>query len=539
MDDETTLKYRLRFDIKETARWLRDLANNSVEPSAMKRVARDARLVGLVTDTDVDVTGLLARLKAAASIGPLLIDGDLTRVRRLLYASNERLGTHVQSYDGRENLREQYAALVRAYVSELQADQALKELREFATQVKPNTMAADGFCAGFADLHFGRWIIEKEDLANTCLNIVLDSYEQLLGSVSRFTAEGGVLSALLSVVHRSKLVHVSPAVRERALRLVQSVHKSQDERLPDATSLMLNLSLEDEARRDALLGDWIGRIGQSLEGSSFRESVEAMERACALLSDLFDFFESSAAIQPLQELVLKGVLEHRTELLRSIELNPRSAFYFARVTSLMMRSETNREFARGLLLELVSRSSHAVQHLARVLSPDLWGDNWSDASDSVLRLAHGRRDDELGYRLMVIKLVGSLPTEGSGTNAKLPAPWQALVHDTLLSVSDPNGLVANHAAYAVMHFAEAVEQQDLIGMVVRSFQAVSEDPRTIVRMAAGYGAARLLIRARSTLVKDAAGEIAERLASDPYVSVQRELRFGGIEAKNQADSINS
>jgi hypothetical protein len=106
------------------------------------------------------------------------------------------------------------------------------------------------------------------------------------------------------------------------------------------------------------------------------------------------------------------------------------------------------------------------------------------------------------------------------------------VDATLLAVQDESPIVANHAAYNVVGYADRARSPVDVRRVASALRRLATDPRLGVRGAAAYAGTKLQIVKVEPKIRDVAAEIDEAMSKETYAVIRRQRCFGEIDGKH-------
>jgi len=184
------------------------------------------------------------------------------------------------------------------------------------------------------------------------------------------------------------------------------------------------------------------------------------------------------------------------------------------------------------LLEVWSLSSSVHHAVPRILERKYWTDDaWSCVLDKLRQGLGGARGEfSASWRMAISSLLrqAALYHEGG-----LSPDLQFLVEHVALLVANEEAIVANHAAYTAIHFAESCtdDQTDRVALLDRTLDAMASDTRLAVRQAAAYAGGRLPITAKSQKIIESAKRIHQKLAGEKYLLLRKQAELGAADGK--------
>jgi hypothetical protein len=207
-----------------------------------------------------------------------------------------------------------------------------------------------------------------------------------------------------------------------------------------------------------------------------------------------------------------------------------------------------KELASQRLLKLLAFAPSFLERLAPALTPALWGPLWPDLIDRILASAGGEYararssfHDDAGaateHQLGAIDLwtahARHVGRSAAHDDESMKILTDALRSAALLALGDERALVANHAAYAIVSAAESADDAAEVQIFARVLRRMARDTRVLVRMAAAYAGGRLSVRARSSVIREAAAAIGRELADDPNAMIAGQRTLGHLEAERE------
>jgi hypothetical protein len=178
-----------------------------------------------------------------------------------------------------------------------------------------------------------------------------------------------------------------------------------------------------------------------------------------------------------------------------------------------------------MLLRLIQATPGNLSHCAEVLDPKYWGDVWPSFVAIIWKQAGG----DVDARRAVVQLL-SRWTDLDNTK-ELPPDCTILVDIALLAILDESPSVANHAAYAILHYAKRAHWPVDIQRIGNALQRMAVDPRADVRGAAAFAGTYLpIVEGVAEEIRAIAAKLDETLAKDPHAVIQRQRTFGKLEA---------
>jgi hypothetical protein len=560
------LEYRMRFDAKNTEKWLDDVLDAPLA-TLRAQAERDAAVVEAFWDatrkssTRTDRAG---QVLAVPGLKSALRAADVAELVHWLARALEAMGTRGQADQWPPLPYVDHSAAITAIASLAVPGEVQPIFDRWRTDER--LVARDELAKATYSLPWALWAMAEPASVASWMRAVAESALQE-GSGPEVALAGAGRPSLRrrDELTAFALYHMAVELRESAPELLDDQSRALLARYGDDLlsralgneyldarhgGFLLETTLDPSlSRRVDLLDRW-----WSSEGSTSSSTFDRRELHWSLIA--------SALVQPYAPVPDHAPLRRRPERLwgetladeewKAVEnwyrRNPLHAAPVVRfLATCLLALPGARATAARRLLRIVDAAPLTLPILAPTLEPELWGDSWAALVDRVLESAGGAHSTQVadswrsGAGAGTLHQIGAFDLwaesmirkrrMGLRDGDRVEALWVPLRSAATMGLADERTILASRAANGLVAAAEVASNPSDVQSLVQALRRVALDTRTTVRMVAAYAGSRLARLAASPEVREAAVAIRSDLADDPNAMLSRYREQGRLEAE--------
>ncbi len=487
-EEEEEFELRLQYGVKETDKWLKDLAFQAFPAKRERRMERDCNIMGLLLGSkNKSLTRKVAALHCIGGIELFVQRSQVDALAELLISIKLELGSGtIQIYNGTHTgLGIYYAKAWEVYASLVTTEEQLKRLNEYILSIEDRN-EMDEVLGNAAEYHWRRWA--QLFGTNEVMKYALDWREHASKMTTWRCADSMVCEAAEACFSSEKgngvfTDAIVSEVLKSALLAAQDDGRYRSDSKQSAVSIARYVA--DDTTKflgvvNAAYPNVLSRGG--LEGQDCLERSEDLVFLLLVCLDRDDMKEEAKGLFSRLLSVFDSLDESSISSIRS-NLYSDFTTRVLQATSAYCSHEKTEVPSADRFLELIEVEPSAVSSLAPVLSEKFWPKHWPKIKALVLQLARPsiHPESQQHQAHIAVMLGGLLKHKELAKAAWLVPVW---THGLVSSTSEQS-MLANHQSALTYRFLKSglwEETSELWKIAKESALAAASDPRTVIRI---------------------------------------------------------
>ncbi len=478
---------RLQYCVKDTDRWLKDLAFQSFPADGDKRTERDLMITeALFASKNKSLTRKVAALKCIGGLRYSVQRDQISFLAELLTSLRSDLGTqgcHV--YNAKcSTLADDYANAWTVYASLLKTEEQLKPLDDYIRSIDDRG-EMDEVLGGIARYPWSRW---SKQMGNAKVMKLAFRWRDHARTIQTWRCADVLVCVAAERCHGLEDDpdvgdDVADEILKSAMLAAQYTGRYNDHTKNVAVVATGDFAVHKKAFKEVVEAAYPNILSaEELKGRPLRNRIEVL----AILLPVYQERKDCAAeAKAIFERLVSLFSELETPSIEHIKRNPHQRF-----TTITLQAVSEYCSHKDLpvpsserFLQLMKAEPAAVSSLASVLSEDFWPDRWMKVKSVVLQFARPsiHSDSQHHQANVVVMLHRLLKFKELATAGWLVPIW---THG-LVSNTGEQSMLANHQTsltYAFLKSGLFEEESELWRIAAESALAAASDPRVVVRM---------------------------------------------------------